>query len=74
MTDTIPLPRIVSDAEWRAAHDSLMAKEKAATRARDALAAERRRQPMVEVGKRYVFDWIHPRRRECAAKAASCCT
>ena len=56
MTDTITLPLIVSDAEWRAAHEALMAKEKAATRARDALAAERRRQPMVEVGRRYVFE------------------
>jgi predicted dithiol-disulfide oxidoreductase (DUF899 family) len=33
-----------------------MAKEKAATRARDALAAERRRQPMVRIDKRYVFE------------------
>jgi predicted dithiol-disulfide oxidoreductase (DUF899 family) len=56
MTDTIALPRIVSDVEWRATHEALIAKEKAATRARDALAAERRRQPMVEVGKRYVFE------------------
>jgi predicted dithiol-disulfide oxidoreductase (DUF899 family) len=50
------LPAVVSDAEWRQAHDALMAKEKAATRARDALAAERRRQPMVRIEKSYVFD------------------
>ncbi|MBX9591809.1 MAG: DUF899 domain-containing protein [Hyphomonadaceae bacterium] len=50
------LPRIVSAAEWKAAHDSLLAKEKAATRARDALAAERRRQPMVRIDKAYAFE------------------
>jgi predicted dithiol-disulfide oxidoreductase (DUF899 family) len=56
MTDTIALPCVVSEAEWQAAHEALMAKEKVATRARDALAAERRRQPMVLIGKNYVFD------------------
>jgi predicted dithiol-disulfide oxidoreductase (DUF899 family) len=50
------LPAIVSEAEWQAAHEALLAKEKAATRARDALAAERRRQPMVKIEKRYVFE------------------
>jgi predicted dithiol-disulfide oxidoreductase (DUF899 family) len=50
------LPRIVSPAEWQAAHDQLLAKEKAATRARDALAAERRRLPMVHIDKQYVFE------------------
>ncbi|MGH8647119.1 MAG: DUF899 domain-containing protein [Gammaproteobacteria bacterium] len=50
------LPPIVSPAEWQAAHDALLAKEKAATRARDALAAERRRQPMVKIDKPYVFE------------------
>jgi predicted dithiol-disulfide oxidoreductase (DUF899 family) len=53
---TKALPRIVSKAEWQAAHEKLLANEKAATRARDALAAERRRQPMVEITKPYVFD------------------
>jgi predicted dithiol-disulfide oxidoreductase (DUF899 family) len=52
----VPLPKIVSTAEWQAAHEQLLAKEKAATRARDALAAERRRQPMTHVDKDYVFD------------------
>jgi len=51
------LPPIVSPAEWRTAHEQLLAKEKEATRARDALAAERRRQPMVEIDKDYVFEW-----------------
>jgi predicted dithiol-disulfide oxidoreductase (DUF899 family) len=43
------LPRIVSQAEWEAARHRLLVKEKEATRARDALAAERRRLPMVRV-------------------------
>lgn len=50
------LPRVVSEAEWRQARETLLAKEKALTRARDALAAERRRLPMVKVEKRYVFE------------------
>jgi len=56
MSRDIALPPIVSPAEWQAAHEALTAKEKAQTRARDALAAERRRQPMVRIDKRYVFD------------------
>ena len=55
-TEPLVLPPVVSAAEWRRAHDALMAKEKAATRARDALAAERRRQPMVRIEKTYVFE------------------
>lgn len=51
----IPLPRIVSSAEWQAARDKLLVKEKAQTRALDALAAERRRLPMVKIDKPYVF-------------------
>jgi predicted dithiol-disulfide oxidoreductase (DUF899 family) len=49
----VNLPEIVSEAEWQAAHERLLAKEKQATRERDALAAERRRQPMVEIEKDY---------------------
>jgi predicted dithiol-disulfide oxidoreductase (DUF899 family) len=49
------LPEVVSQEEWRAAHEQLLAKEKAAMRASDALAAERRRQPMVRIEKDYVF-------------------
>ncbi len=48
-------PPIVPMAEWQAAHAALLAREKAATHARDALAAERRRQPMTLVDKAYVF-------------------
>jgi predicted dithiol-disulfide oxidoreductase (DUF899 family) len=51
--DAVNLPEIVSEAEWQAAHERLLAKEKQATRERDALAAERRRQPMVEIEKDY---------------------
>src|ERR1700761_4369556 len=50
------MPKIVSADEWQKAHDVLLAKEKDLTHARDALAAERRQMPMVEVGKSYVFD------------------
>ena len=56
MSKATNLPPIVSQAQWQAAHEKLQAKEKAATRARDALAAERRRQPMVKINKDYVFE------------------
>jgi predicted dithiol-disulfide oxidoreductase (DUF899 family) len=46
----------VSASEWQAVHERLLAKEKEATRARDALAAERRRQPMVRIDKDDVFE------------------
>ncbi|MEU5522159.1 DUF899 domain-containing protein [Streptomyces sp. NPDC047860] len=50
------LPEIVSRAEWLAAREELLAKEKAVTRARDALNAERRRLPMVLIDREYVFE------------------
>ncbi|MEU8605471.1 DUF899 domain-containing protein [Streptomyces parvulus] len=50
------LPEIATRADWRAARAALLAKEKAATRARDALNAERRGLPMVEIDKEYVFE------------------
>jgi predicted dithiol-disulfide oxidoreductase (DUF899 family) len=50
------LPPVVTAAEWDAAREALLVKEKEATRARDALAAERRRLPMVRIDKDYVFD------------------
>ena len=49
-------PRIASREEWRAARLSLLEKEKALTRARDALNVERRAMPMVEVTKPYLFE------------------
>ncbi|OIJ88410.1 DUF899 domain-containing protein [Streptomyces colonosanans] len=50
------LPPIVSPQKWQAARGALLVKEKAATRALDALAAERRRLPMVAFEKEYLFD------------------
>jgi predicted dithiol-disulfide oxidoreductase (DUF899 family) len=44
-------PPIVSQREWEAARQQLLVKEKAFTRSRDALAAERRRMPWVAVKK-----------------------
>jgi predicted dithiol-disulfide oxidoreductase (DUF899 family) len=52
----IDLPPVVSPPEWEAAREALLVKEKEATRARDALAAERRRLPMVRIDKDYVFE------------------
>ena len=48
-------PPVVPRAEWNAAREALLKKEKALTRARDALAAERRRMPWMEVTKPYRF-------------------
>jgi predicted dithiol-disulfide oxidoreductase (DUF899 family) len=50
------LPAIVSEEEWQQSHEALLAKEKQATRERDALAAERRRQPMMEFSTDYEFE------------------
>ncbi len=50
------LPQVVSETEWQGAQEALRAEEKEATRARDALAAKRRRLPMVRIDKDYVFD------------------
>ena len=49
---------IVSRDEWQRTRDQLLVKEKAATRARDALAAERRRLPMFRIEKNYVFEGL----------------
>ena len=49
-------PKIVSRDEWQAARQQLLVKEKDLTRARDALAAERRQMPWLAVGKKYGFD------------------
>src|SRR5687768_17914513 len=49
-------PPIVSPEEWEAARQQLLVKEKELTRARDALAAERRRMPWLAVEKEYEFD------------------
>ena len=52
---SIEYPRVVSRDEWLVARKELLAKEKALTRHRDALNAERRRLPMVCIDKDYVF-------------------
>lgn len=55
-TTLVADPKIVSRDEWQKARDELLVKEKVATRARDALAAERRRLPMHRIEKDYVFE------------------
>src|ERR1700742_3030128 len=52
----VKTPPIVSPQQWEAAREQLLVKEKALTRARDALAAERRRMPWVAVEEAYMFD------------------
>jgi len=49
-------PPIVSSREWDEAREKLLVKEKELTRARDALAAERRRMPRLAVEKEYRFE------------------
>lgn len=49
-------PPVVSAQEWNAAHAAMLVKEKAMFRARDALAAERRRMPWLAVEKPYMFE------------------
>jgi len=49
-------PPAVSAPEWEAAREQLLVKEKELTRARDALAAERRRMPRMAVEKDYAFE------------------
>jgi predicted dithiol-disulfide oxidoreductase (DUF899 family) len=57
-TDEQPImrtPPVVSREEWEAARLEMLAKEKVQIRARDALAAERRRMPWMAVEKKYEF-------------------
>jgi len=49
-------PPVVAPEAWEAARADLLVMEKAQTRARDALAAERRRMPWMAVDKDYVFE------------------
>jgi predicted dithiol-disulfide oxidoreductase (DUF899 family) len=48
--------KIVSQDEWLAAREALLAKEKEFSKARDQLSAERRKLPWVKIDKNYVFD------------------
>src|SRR6476619_7118338 len=59
-------PPIVSPQAWEAAREQMLVKEKALTRARDALAAERRRMPWMAVEKAYEFAGRRPGRPPCA--------
>jgi predicted dithiol-disulfide oxidoreductase (DUF899 family) len=52
---TTAKPDIVTAEEWQRVRDDLMTAEKAATRALDALAARRRRLPMVKFDTGYAF-------------------
>src|SRR5918997_4297267 len=49
-------PSVVSRQEWQAAHQGMRAKEKELMRARDTLAAERRRMPWQAIDKPYRFE------------------
>ena len=49
-------PPVVSSQAWEAAREQLLVKEKAHSRARDALAAERRRMPWMAVEPAYAFE------------------
>lgn len=49
-------PEIASRKEWQQARDDLLTAEKEATRTLDAIAARRRRLPMVSFGNDYTFD------------------
>lgn len=55
-TNEVELPRVGSRTEWLAARKELLMREKRLTRERDALGAERRKLPMVRIGKEYLFD------------------
>jgi len=48
--------QIVSEQEWIVARKELLAKEKAFTKDRDRLSAERRELPWVKIDKSYVFE------------------
>ena len=49
-------PEIVAADEWQRLRDELLVDEKEATRALDALAARRRRLPMVRFADTYAFE------------------
>ena len=66
-------PKIVSPQEWTAEREKLLVQEKELMRARDALAAERRRMPWMAVEKDYRFEGRTARRAcsTCSTVAAS---
>lgn len=56
MISTSAYPEVVSRTEWLTARKALLKQEKELTRARDAVAAARRRLPMVKIDKDYRFE------------------
>jgi predicted dithiol-disulfide oxidoreductase (DUF899 family) len=52
----VTLPQVASRDEWLTARLELLTREKEAMRAQDAVTAQRRELPMVEVDKPYAFD------------------
>ena len=60
---------VVSAQEWEAARQQLLVKEKEMTRARDALAAERRRMPWLAGGEE-----LHIRGAQRQSESASTCS
>jgi predicted dithiol-disulfide oxidoreductase (DUF899 family) len=54
----VPHPEIVTREVWLERRLALLEQEKALTRAKDALAAQRRRLPMVRVEQPYAFDGL----------------
>jgi len=68
--DAMTLPKIVSQDEWHAAAKALLVREKELTKARDALNTERRKLPMVEVTKDYVFEGGSGAARDVHGKAS----
>jgi len=52
----VSLPQVVTREQWLAARTALLTREKELTRTRDALNVARRRLPMVEVEKEYLFE------------------
>ncbi len=55
---TQAIPSMAAREEWLTFRKALHEKEKALTRAKDALAAERRRLPMVQLDKDYIFEGL----------------
>src|SRR5436853_7278817 len=54
--EAMKTPSIVSPKEWKGAREALLVEEKELVRARDAMAAARRRMPWMEVTKHYSFE------------------
>ncbi len=63
--ENAPLPPVTDRAKWQAQLDELLVREKAHTREGDAIAAARRRLPMVEV------DRVDPADRRAGPRPAA---